>query len=119
MNQNRFHLTGTPDAGTYTINGTSYTASQVGTFSGNATFGGVAPYVGLGWGDPMDGGRLTLMMNAGAIYEGAANVSLAATGAAASPQLASSLQQARQSLDSRISGYQWWPVMGIGLMYRF
>ena len=40
---------------------------------------------------------MILMMNAGAIYEGAANVSLAATGAAASPQLASSLQQARQS----------------------
>ena len=118
INQNGFNVTGTPTSGTYTLNGTTYTAQQVGTLSGKTHFNGAAPYVGIGWGDPMDGGRLTFTANVGAIYEGAPNVSLNATGAASNPQLASDVQAEQNSLNNKVSGYQWWPVMGVGLMYR-
>ena len=57
--------------------------------------------------------------NVGAIYQGAPNVSLTATGAAANPLLASDVQAEQNSVNNKISGYQWWPVMGVGLMYRF
>lgn len=67
----------------------------------------------------MDGGRLTFTANVGAIYEGAPNVSLTAPGAAANLQLASNVQTEQNSLNNKVSGYQWWPVMGVGLMYRF
>uniref|UniRef100_UPI0031FE7C4A hypothetical protein n=1 Tax=Acidithiobacillus sp. TaxID=1872118 RepID=UPI0031FE7C4A len=73
----------------------------------------------IGWGDPMDGGRVTFTANAGAIYEGAPNVSLSATGAAANPQLASDVQAAQASVNNHLSAYQWWPVVGVGMMYRF
>ena len=119
INQNGFSVTGTPTAGTYTFNGHTYTASQVGSLTGKTHFNGAAPYVGLGWGDPMDGGRLTFTANVGAIYEGAPNVGLTATGAAANPQLANDVQAEQNSLNNKVSGYQWWPVMGVGLMYRF
>ena len=120
VNQNGFNVTGTPSANsTYTINGHTYTAQQVGSLSGGTNFNAAAPYVGIGWGDPMDGGRLTLTANVGAIYEGAPNVSLTATGAAANPQLASDVQVEQNNVNSKLSGYQWWPVMGVGLMYRF
>ena len=119
INQNGFNVTGTPTGGTYTFNGHTYTASQVGSLTGKTHFNGAAPYVGIGWGDPMDGGRLTFTANVGAIYEGAPNVSLNATGAASNPQLASDVQAEQNSLNNKVSGYQWWPVMGVGLMYRF
>ncbi len=119
INQNAFNVTGTPSSGTYTLNGTTYTAQQVGSLSGKTHFNSVAPYVGLGWGDPMDGGRLTFTANVGAIYEGSPDVSLSATGAAANPSLASNVQYEQSRLNSKISGYQWWPVVGIGMMYRF
>ena len=119
INQNGFNVTGTPTGGTYTFNGHTYTASQVGSLTGKTHFNGAAPYVGIGWGDPMDGGRLTFTANVGAIYQGAPNVSLTATGAAANPQLASDVQAEQNSVNSKVSGYQWWPVMGVGLMYRF
>lgn len=119
INQNGFNVTGTPTGGTYTFNGHTYTASQVGSLTGKTHFNGAAPYVGIGWGDPMDGGHLTFTANVGAIYEGAPNVSLTATGAAANPLLASDVQAEQNSLNNKVSGYQWWPVMGVGLMYRF
>ena len=119
INQNGFNVTGTPTGGTYTFNGHTYTASRVGSLTGKTHFNGAAPYVGIGWGDPMDGGRLTFTANVGAIYEGAPNVSLTATGAAANPLLASDVQAEQNSLNNKVSGYQWWPVMGVGLMYRF
>ena len=119
INQNGFNVTGTPTGGTYTFNGHTYTASQVGSLTGKTHFNGAAPYVGIGWGDPMDGGRLTFTANVGAIYEGAPDVSLTATGAAANPLLASDVQAEQNSLNNKVSGYQWWPVMGVGLMYRF
>lgn len=119
INQNGFNVTGTPTRGTYTFNGHTYTAQQVGSLTGKTHFNGAAPYVGIGWGDPMDGGRLTFTANVGALYQGAANVSLTATGSAANPQLASDVQAEQNSVNSKISGYQWWPVMGVGLMYRF
>ena len=119
INQNGFDVTGTPTGGTYTFNGHTYTANQVGSLTGKTHFNGAAPYVGLGWGDPMDGGRLTFTANVGAIYEGAPNVRLTATGSAANPQLASDVQSEQNSLNNKVSGYQWWPVMGVGLMYRF
>ena len=119
INQNGFNVTGTPTGGSYTFNGHTYTASQVGSLTGQTHFNGAAPYVGIGWGDPMDGGRLTFTANVGAIYEGARNVSLTATGAAGNPMLASDVQAEQNSLNNKVSGYQWWPVMGVGLMYRF
>ena len=112
-------MTGTPTSGTYTLNGHTYTAQQVGSLTGKTHFNGAAPYVGIGWGDPMDGGRLTFTANVGAIYQGAPNISLTATGAAANPQLASDVQAEQNRVNSKVSGYQWWPVMGVGLMYRF
>ena len=119
INQNGFNVTGTPTRGTYTFNAHTYTASQVGSLTGKTHFNGAAPYVGIGWGDPMDGGRLTFTANVGAIYEGAPNVRLTATGSAANRQLASDVQSEQNSLNNKVSGYQWWPVMGVGLMCRF
>ncbi len=120
INQNQVTATATPDAGgVYTINGDRYTAAQVGTLSGRTHFNGVAPYVGVGWGNPFAGGRWTFLANAGAMYEGNPQVRLAATGAASNPRLAADVAAAQQSVNSKLNFLNWWPVVTVGVAYRF
>jgi len=121
INQNSANVTGQPNAGgTYTINGATYTAAQVGTLSGKTNFNTVAPYIGVGWGNPVFGSsRWTFMANAGAMYEGNPNVTLSATGAAANPQLASDVRAAQNSVNSKLNFLNWWPVVSVELAYRF
>lgn len=118
-NDNRFTLTGTPNGGTYIINGTSYTASQVGSLTGVATFNRVDPYFGFGLGNPFRGGRWSVGLDLGVVYQGAAHVSLTATGAAADPQLANDVSAAADQVRSDVHKYQWYPVAMFSLGYRF
>lgn len=120
INQNQVTATATPDAGgSYTINGDRYTASQVGSMSGKTHFNQVAPYVGVGWGNPFDGGRWTFRANAGAMYEGNPQVRLSATGAANNRQLAADVVAAQRSVNSKLNFLNWWPVVTFGVAYRF
>ena len=42
-----------PSGGNYTINSVTYAASSVGSLKGTMTFNKVAPYIGMGWGNPV------------------------------------------------------------------
>jgi hypothetical protein len=54
--QNAADVTGVPEVGgNYTINGRTYTASEVGSLTGKTHFNTVALYVGIGWGNPVYG----------------------------------------------------------------
>jgi hypothetical protein len=119
---------GRPSAGTYELNGTTYTADQVGSVTGRLKFGNsVAPYVGLGWGKPVDEARrLTFLFDVGAIYGGSPDVTLNATCGSASPEgtpLCSRLKQdvevERRDLRDNTDIVRWYPVVNLGLAYRF
>jgi hypothetical protein len=125
----KVNAVGTPAAGgTYTINGTTYSSSEVGSIGGQIKFGNsLAPYVGLGWGNPVDkAGRLTFLFDVGAIYGGTPSVNLIATCGAAAPegsaactQLQQDLLGEKQELEDSVSVVKWYPVLNIGLAYRF
>lgn len=118
-NKNELKLTGKPSAGsTYSINGVSYTAAQVGTLTGTLTFNSTAPYFGLGWGN-RPGGKLGLSADVGVLYQGSPNLALSATGALSDPSLASNLEQERRSAEEDLSDFEWYPVVSLGLYYRF
>lgn len=120
INQNRVAATGVPEAGgTYRINGDSYTAAEVGTMTGTTDFHVAAPYVGIGWGNPFAGGRWTFLVDAGAMYEGSPRVNLHATGAATNPQLAADVASLQNSVNHQLDFLNWWPVVTIGVAYRF
>ena len=119
-NKNRLDLTGAPEAGgVYTINGDTYTASQVGTLTGQVAFKTFSPYIGMGWGNPMWGSNWDASFDIGALYEGAPDVSLSATGAASDPALASDLASVRNTAMTDTASYKWWPVIQFGVSYRF
>lgn len=118
-NNNELKLDGKPTAGsTYNINGVTYTASQVGTLTGTLTFNKTAPYLGIGWGN-RPGSKLGLTADIGVLYQGAPSLALSATGALSDPTLASNLEQERKSAESDLGNFKWYPVLSVGLYFRF
>ena len=123
------NATGVPNSNrSYTINGNTYAGDQVGSLSGRLKFGNsVSPYIGLGWGNPVGAKhRVHVMFDIGAIYGGTPNVSLSATCGSAAPngsavcsQLQSDVQVERQKLQSDVTLVKWYPVLNLGISYRF
>ena len=117
LNRNEFILTGRPGgSGTYDFNGTTYTAAEVGTLTGKVSFNRSAPYLGLGWGNRPNG-NWGLTFDLGAVYQGKPKFSLEATGAAAG--LAADLEAERQQAEQDLKSFKWYPVLQLGLYFRF
>ena len=117
-NNNEFDLTGKPTAGTYQIGDTIYTAAQVGTLVGKVTFDSTAPYIGIGWGNRPEK-HFGFTLDIGALYQGTPDLELAATGALSNPALAADLERERQQLQEDLNDYEWYPVISVGLYFRF
>lgn len=117
-NKNELSLTGKPTGTNYVINGQSYTAGQVGSLTGQLKFNNSAPYLGFGWGN-RPGGRLGLSVDVGVLYQGSPKLFLNATGALSDPALASDLEQERRSAEEDLSDFEWYPVLSLGMYFRF
>ena len=127
-NGTKLDVVGQPNQGSYTINGTTYSSSQLGSLSGELKFGNSAsPYVGLGWGNPAgENGRVHFLFDVGAIYGGTPTVSLTAQcGPAAPPgsaqcnQIQSNVATEEQKLVSKADILRWYPVVSLGIAVRF
>lgn len=120
FNQNEFRLTGRPDAsGTFEFNGVTYTAAEVGTLTGKLSFNKSAPYLGLGWGNRPNG-SWGLTFDLGAVYQGKPKLSLEATGGIAPPpSLAADVEAERRQAEEDLSSFKWYPVVQLGLYFRF
>lgn len=122
-------LTGRPTGnGTYTIGDHDYPASDIAAVQGRIKIGeGLSPYVGIGWGNPVDKqDRWTFMFDLGAIHAGEPKVdSLTATCSAAirntptCAQIQNDVQVEINDFKDDTSKYSWYPVISFGLAYRF
>ncbi|MFA5259699.1 MAG: hypothetical protein WC450_00555 [Candidatus Omnitrophota bacterium] len=105
----------------YTLGDKDYTSSEVGTLSGNIDFNDLAPYFGIGYGNPFgtDGSWL-LTLDFGVMYQGSPEVDLSADGLLASnPAFLADLQREEDNLESDISAFKFYPVIALGVTYRF
>jgi hypothetical protein len=127
-NGTKLDVVGQPNQGSYTINGTTYASSQLGSLSGELKFGNsVAPYVGLGWGNPAgENGRIHFLFDVGAIYGGAPTVSLTAqcgpaapSGSALCNQIQANVATEEQKLVSKADILRWYPMVSLGVAVRF
>jgi hypothetical protein len=130
---NPFHLSGgvilnntdvdlrAKSSATVDVGGTTYTADQAGTLLGNVSFNRVAPYVGLGWGNPFGGSsRWGLLCDLGVAFSGSPNVKLSATGPYASnPTFQSNLAKEERDVQSKVDNYKFYPVLSLSLYFRF
>jgi hypothetical protein len=107
---------------TYDIGDTTgtYTGDDIGTLSGKVDFNAVAPYFGLGWGkSPEKGFGLTL--DIGVLFQGAPKVDFTSTGGTLSndANFQAELKKEEANAEDDIKGFTAYPVMSLGLNYRF
>lgn len=120
--ENAVHVVGSPQDGTtYELDGTTYPASMVGSIMGDVEWEkSTAPYFGLGFSKKPQGQGWGAYINAGVMQSGSAVASLSATGAIADqPSFQSDLRAEEQELNDELDEFDLYPVVRVGLMYRF
>lgn len=119
-NGNEVSLTGKA-LGDFIIGDTPYTPEQVGNLTGTVDFDSTAPYLGIGWGNPVAmGNRLSFNVDLGVLFTGAPAVALAADGALASdPDFQANLKREEQNLEDDLSDLELHPVIAVGVTYQF
>lgn len=125
-NGNKGKLHAKPMSGsTYEFNGTTYQASDVGTADGDISWRRMAPYLGIGWGNPVE--RATdwsFNMDVGVMFQGAPHARLNVTCGAALPQvqcdqLQSDAAAEEAKLKSDTRKYRLFPVLSLGIGKKF
>lgn len=123
-NDNKLNVTGLPSGNTFTINGTTYQASDVGNLSGTVKAANrVAPYLGVGYGNVARAG-VNFYFDLGVMYQGSPKATLnancgAALSAAQCTQLQSDVAAEQQRLEDRLNKYRFYPVANIGITIGF
>lgn len=123
FNNNKVNADGKPQAGaTFTINGTSYTVSQVQSVNGDASFNSVCPYIGIGWGKPAAKGNVQFTFEVGAVFEGKPSVNLTANTTLIGPALTTfqnNLDAQKAKLQDDLNKLQVYPVVTAGVVWSF
>lgn len=117
---NKVEITGKPSANTINVGGTNYAVAAGDSVTGKLDMGRTAPYVGLGWSQHgADKTGLSLNFDLG-VRLGKADVSLTANGSAAfKTAVAADLLKEQTKLADDLKVLKTYPVLGLGLSYRW
>jgi len=125
-NGNKATLTATPTGGSYTFSGATYQASDVGSYSGELKFNSTAPYLGIGWGNPVAKAKTWgFVSDIGVLFQGSPKISSTVTCGAAivgtqqCTDLKNSVATSTAQLETDTKNYKYWPVISFGLSYHF
>lgn len=121
INQNEATLTGKPTNNSFAIGGTTYPSTLVGTLTSNVDFNTVAPYAGIGYGGAFsDKSNWSFSFDLGVLFQGSPNVSYSADGPLAdNPIFQAGLEQERKELEDDLDEYTYYPVLSLGVTYKF
>lgn len=98
------------------IGGDEYTPDKLGNLKADLDFNKVAPYIGIGLGNPTSGNSgFKFTFELGTIYQGPAKVKLSANGLLEP----SAAPDQEERLESNLSWFKWYPVLSFGLVYKF
>ncbi|MDH4027385.1 MAG: hypothetical protein OEU95_00960 [Nitrospirota bacterium] len=107
---------------TYKLGDTEYTSADIGDVEGRIDFEDVSPYLGLGW-DTSYGKekRFGFLCELGVLFQGKPSVSLSADakGGTVQAQLDAELAKEEDDLQDALDNFQYYPVLALGLSYRF
>ena len=121
---NKVDIVGNPAGSTYTINGNTYQASDVGNLSGTVKIGdGVTPYLGFGYGN-VAGAGVNFYFDIGVMFQGSPKTRLTANcGVALSPaecaQLQDDVEAERLQVQDKLDKFKLYPVATIGITIGF
>jgi hypothetical protein len=113
FNLNKINVELTP-VKTYTSGNIQYTPEKLGKLNADITFNKVAPYLGIGLGNPTSGTRgFGFTFDAGAFFQGGPKASMTATNL-----LEPSATQSGQ-LEDNLKWFKFYPVISFGIYYKF
>ena len=116
-NDNKVVATGRAN-GTVTVGGVALTEAQVGVLNGRATFDETVPYLGIGARWPV--GVVEINLEAGAYFQGRPRVTLTSDSIYANlPEVQTALEAERRDLEDDIKDFKTYPVVELGLRYKF
>jgi hypothetical protein len=124
-NGNRFDATArASQLGKFSLNGTSYTAADVGILSGRIDYRKAAPYLGIGWGNALAASKhWSFNADLGAFFQGNPNVKLASVGCTSAKEVCDALVKdvaaERLRLADDVDSLKVYPVLRGSLNYRF
>ncbi len=117
-----------PDSGFYDIGGVPVPADILGTLDAEADFDPFAPYAGIGWGNAVGANqKIGFSFEIGTMFQGEADVELTPVLPADSPintplareALQILLDREEREIEEDAADYDIYPVVSIGLTYRF
>lgn len=117
-----------PASGVYDIGGVPVPAAILGTLDAKVDFDPIVPYAGLGWGRaPGSGSGFGLTLDLGVIFQGEGEVTLTPVIPAGSPlndplarqALQILIEREEQDLQEDVADYDLYPVVSLGISYRF
>jgi len=132
---NNNKVTGTPKttSGIINIGGTEYDLNPYSNLippdflHAKIDFRTTAPYLGIGWGNPVSkGSPLTIMCDVGVIFQGKPKVSLdpnfdvaAVSTLPGFENIANDIAEEETELKDAVKDIQYYPVISLGIAYRF
>lgn len=118
INKNQVRLTAKPTEDVE-IGDEVYTPEQIGTLFGKVEGKKLAPTLTIGWGSS-GGPGLHFSIDAGAMFQGSPKVTeLRTTGMLNDPEFQEDLQRERREIEDDISSFKLYPVVQLGIGYRF
>jgi hypothetical protein len=108
-------------ATSYKIGDRTYSPDQIGKLTGEIELNDFAPYVGIGW-DTSSGKEhaLGFVFELGVVYQGAPDVDLSVTGPIANDiTFQRDLAKEEGNLQDALNEFKFYPVVAIGISYRF
>lgn len=127
-NGNSVSMDAKPSSGTFKVNNVSYSSSDIASASGDIDFNKVAPYLGVGWKgslvDVTKNDQLSFSANLGVMYHGKPSASFSVVcatslDAGTCARLQNDAANEQEQLEDAIDGYQWYPVVSLGVKYAF
>lgn len=104
---------------TYKFGNNIYTANQLGSVSGDVTVNDFSPYVGIGWGTSAKSkSNFYFSLDVGAMYHGSPSVDLSVENYLELDQIEQDIKYEKSDIESDID-FDWYPVVTVGLTYRF
>lgn len=112
---------------TFSFENGSYSTSQIGRLIGQIDFDSVAPYLGIGWSMAGTGRGWSASSDLGVMYQGSPKTKLAFGGcslpgtgcALVANALTPLLAAEAKRVDDELRTYRFFPVLRVGLSYRF
>jgi hypothetical protein len=109
-----------PSGETVEIGDEEYDWSQVGTLYGSIESDEVAPYVGIGWGNPLTYHRKWgFTCDLGVAFTDPPDVTLQTRGATTPPGFDEELNKLRDDIEDFFDNFRLYPVIAVSFFYRF